>query len=56
MEEDMNIESIDKRGTKRAAEENEPPEPPKPKKIKVRQRVHMNLVVYYHIEQVLISI
>ncbi|KAJ5401932.1 uncharacterized protein N7487_007828 [Penicillium crustosum] len=34
MEEDMNIESIDKRGTKRAAEENEPPEPPKPKKIK----------------------
>ncbi|KAJ5817750.1 hypothetical protein N7447_007758 [Penicillium robsamsonii] len=34
MEDDMDIESIDKRGTKRAAEENEPLEPPKPKKIK----------------------
>lgn len=36
MEEDMNIEPIDQRGTKRAAEEDEPLEPPKPKKIKVR--------------------
>ncbi|CAI7672218.1 unnamed protein product [Penicillium palitans] len=34
MEEDMNIEPIDQRGTKRAAEEDEPLEPPKPKKIK----------------------
>ncbi|KOS48742.1 hypothetical protein ACN38_g247 [Penicillium nordicum] len=30
----MNIEPIDQRGTKRAAEEDEPLEPPKPKKIK----------------------
>lgn len=36
MEEDMNIEPIDQRGTKRAAEEDEPLEPHKPKKIKVR--------------------
>ena len=35
-EDDMNIEPVDQRGTKRAAEENEPLEPPKPKKIKVR--------------------
>ncbi|KXG47444.1 Ribosomal protein S5 domain 2-type fold, subgroup [Penicillium griseofulvum] len=34
MEDDMDIEPIDQRGTKRAAEEYEPPEPPKPKKIK----------------------
>ncbi|KAI2732430.1 hypothetical protein CBS147332_1569 [Penicillium roqueforti] len=34
MEDDMNIEPIDQRGTKRAAEEDEPLEPPKPKKIK----------------------
>ncbi|KGO35882.1 DNA mismatch repair protein, C-terminal [Penicillium expansum] len=33
-EDDMNIEPVDQRGTKRAAEENEPLEPPKPKKIK----------------------
>ncbi|EKV10428.1 DNA mismatch repair protein Mlh1, putative [Penicillium digitatum PHI26] len=31
---DKNVEASDQRGTKRAAEENEPPEPPKPKKIK----------------------
>ncbi|KUM66681.1 hypothetical protein ACN42_g349 [Penicillium freii] len=34
MEEDMDIEPIDQRGTKRAAEEDKPLEPPKPKKIK----------------------
>ncbi|KAJ5356257.1 hypothetical protein N7517_010866 [Penicillium concentricum] len=34
MEDDMDIEFIDQRGTKRAAEEDEPLEPPKPKKIK----------------------
>ncbi|KAJ5250523.1 hypothetical protein N7489_000933 [Penicillium chrysogenum] len=34
MEDNMQIDPIDQRGTKRAAEEDEPPEPPKPKKIK----------------------
>ncbi|KAJ5952217.1 uncharacterized protein N7479_010630 [Penicillium vulpinum] len=34
MEDDMNTEPVDQRGTKRAAEEEEPLEPPKPKKIK----------------------
>ncbi|KAJ5200001.1 hypothetical protein N7491_009202 [Penicillium cf. griseofulvum] len=34
MKDDMHIEPIDQRGTKRAAEDDEPPEPPKPKKIK----------------------
>jgi DNA mismatch repair protein MLH1 len=48
MEDHMHIDAIDQRGTKRAAEEDEPPETPKPKKIKVRQRVHESLVVYYH--------
>ncbi|KAJ5558490.1 hypothetical protein N7535_008703 [Penicillium sp. DV-2018c] len=34
MESDMEIDSTDQRGTKRAAEETEPQEPPRPKKIK----------------------
>ncbi|CAI7569536.1 unnamed protein product [Penicillium glandicola] len=34
MEDDTHIEPTDQRGTKRAAEEDEPLEPPKPKKIK----------------------
>jgi hypothetical protein len=55
MEDDMHIDSIDQRGTKRAAEEYEPPEPPKPKKIKVRESA-CNPIVYYHIEQILNSI
>jgi DNA mismatch repair protein MLH1 len=39
MEGDMEIDPVDQRGTKRAAEEPEAQEPPRPKKIKVRQRV-----------------
>lgn len=41
MEDNMEIEPLGQRGTKRVAEEVEPQEPPKPKKIKVRQRVCM---------------
>jgi hypothetical protein len=38
MEDDMDIGTIDQRGTKRAVEETESQEPPKPKKIKVTKR------------------
>jgi hypothetical protein len=39
MEDQMDTETIEQRGTKRAAEETGTQEAPKPKKIKVRQRV-----------------
>lgn len=39
MEDQMDTEPIEQRGTKRLAEEAGTQEPPKPKKIKVRKRV-----------------
>jgi hypothetical protein len=49
MEDQMDTEPIEQRGTKRAAEEIGTQEAPKPKKIKVRQRVSIP-----SIEQILI--
>ncbi|CAG8125460.1 unnamed protein product [Penicillium salamii] len=41
MENEMDLEPVDERGTKRAADESQIEEPRKPKKIKVSKRVRL---------------
>jgi hypothetical protein len=47
MEDNMDIDTLDQRGTKRAVEETESQEPPRPKKIKVSNRAVHGSHLYY---------